>query len=218
MVESIAYHGVPDGPLRTDLPFGAGLPTGGGTTPRISTDSSPRRSGLAALHPTASMPAAIAHPRAPVRQKNFGAARYALVVFRSPSWLGHARQLERSPYMAGDAFTAATFRSLTPWSWLKEEAAFAPRRSEQAYVALHGHDAMAILRAMRIVTTRRAWVAKLACKCLTAPSKRPGPAGCALPPHPVHVERQGAIPTSRRRSSAKSDEQSDPRSLVARWL
>jgi len=55
------------------------------------------------------------------RRRNWG-ARFALEVFQGRLGLV-TRQLARSSYMAGDAFTAADISVTYPWSWPKGEAA-----------------------------------------------------------------------------------------------
>jgi len=100
--------------------------------------------------------------RAPEAERQNWGARFALEVFRSRLGLV-ARQLARSPYMAGDAFTAADISVTYALELAQRGGGVALGEAEQAYVArMSRRDGY--LRAMENCHDTRAWVAKLASK------------------------------------------------------
>ena len=100
--------------------------------------------------------------RAPEAERQNWGARFALEVFRSRLGLV-AGQLARSPYMAGDAFTAADISVTYALELAQRGGGVALGEAEQAYVArMSRRDGY--LRAMENCHDTRAWVAKLASK------------------------------------------------------
>jgi len=90
---------------------------------------------------------------------NWG-ARFALEVFQSRLGLV-TRQLARSPYMAGDAFTAADISVTYALEMAQRGGSVVLGEAEQAYVTrISRRDGY--LRAMENCHDTRAWVAKLA--------------------------------------------------------
>jgi glutathione S-transferase len=100
-------------------------------------------------------------------RRNWG-ARFALEVFQSRLGLV-TRQLARSPYMAGDAFTAADISVTYALELAQRGGSVALGEAEQAYMArMCRRDGY--LRAMEACHDTRAWVAKWASR------SRPGDA------------------------------------------
>ena len=92
-------------------------------------------------------------------RRNWG-VRFALEVFQSRLGLV-TRQLARSPYMAGDAFTAADISVTYALKLAERGGSVALGDAEQAYVArMSRRDGY--LRAMENCHDTRAWVAKVA--------------------------------------------------------
>ena len=96
---------------------------------------------------------------APAAERRNWGARFALEVFQSRLGLV-ARQLARSPYMAGDAFTAADISVTYALELAQRGGSVALGEAEQAYMArMSRRDGY--LRAMENCPDTRAWVAKL---------------------------------------------------------
>jgi len=94
-----------------------------------------------------------------VERGNWG-ARFALEVFQSRLGLV-TRQLAQSPYMAGDAFTAADISVTYALELAQRGGSVALGEAEQAYLArMSRRDGY--LRAMENCHDTRAWVARLA--------------------------------------------------------
>src|SRR5438552_16479830 len=90
-------------------------------------------------------------------RQNWG-ARKALEIFESRLGLV-IRQLARSPYLAGDTFTAADIVVTHALEFAQSTGAFAPGEAGQAYVARHsGREAYK--RAMETCHATRAWAAE----------------------------------------------------------
>jgi len=97
---------------------------------------------------------------APEAERQNWGARFALEVFHSRLGLV-TRQLARSPYMAGDAFTAADISVTYALELAQRGGSVALGEAEQAYVArMSRRDGY--LRAMEICRDTKTWVAKLA--------------------------------------------------------
>lgn len=97
---------------------------------------------------------------APEAERQNWGARKALEVFKSRLGLV-TRQLAHSPYLAGDAFTAADIVVTYALEFAQRTGAFALGEAEQAYVArTSGREAYK--RAMETCHATRAWAAEVA--------------------------------------------------------
>jgi len=97
---------------------------------------------------------------APEAERQNWGARKALEVFKSRLGLV-TRQLARSPYLAGDAFTAADIVVTYALEFAQRTGAFALGEPERAYVArTSGREAYK--RAMETCHATRAWAAEVA--------------------------------------------------------
>jgi glutathione S-transferase len=95
---------------------------------------------------------------APEAERHNWGARKALEVFGSRLGLV-TRQLARSPYMAGDRFTAADISVTYALEFAQRSGSFALGEAEQAYVArTSGRDAYR--RAMEACPATKAWAAE----------------------------------------------------------
>jgi glutathione S-transferase len=95
---------------------------------------------------------------APEAERHNWGARKALEVFGSRLGLVR-RQLARSPYMAGDRFTAADISVTYALEFAQRSGSFALGEAEQAYVArTSGRDAYR--RAMEACQATKAWAAE----------------------------------------------------------
>jgi glutathione S-transferase len=107
---------------------------------------------------------------APEAERQNWGARKALEVFESRLGLVK-RQLARSPYLAGDAFTAADIVVTHALEFAQRTGAFVLGETEQAYVArTSGREAYQ--RAMATCHATRAWAAEVAARG----NSRPGAA------------------------------------------
>jgi glutathione S-transferase len=103
---------------------------------------------------------AVSRNLAPEAERQNWGARKALEVFESRLGLV-IRQLARSPYLAGDAFTAADIAVTYALEFAQRTGAFALGEAEQAYVArTSGREAYK--RAMETCQATRAWAAEVA--------------------------------------------------------
>jgi glutathione S-transferase len=101
---------------------------------------------------------AVSRNLAPEAERQNWGARKALEVFESRLGLV-TRQLARSPYLAGDAFTAADIAVTYALEFAQRTGAFALGEAEQAYVArTSGREAYK--RAMETCQATKAWAAK----------------------------------------------------------
>ena len=102
----------------------------------------------------------VSHNLAPeAERQNFGAGK-ALEVFESRLELV-TRQLARSPYLAGDSFTAADISVTYALEFAQRTGAFALGEAERAYVArTSGREAYK--RAMETCQATKAWAAEAA--------------------------------------------------------
>jgi glutathione S-transferase len=101
---------------------------------------------------------AVSRNLAPEAERQNWGARKALEVFESRLGLV-IRQLARSPYLAGDAFTAADIAVTYALEFAQRTGAFALGEAEQAYVArTSGREAYK--RAMETCQATKAWAAK----------------------------------------------------------
>lgn len=101
-------------------------------------------------------------------RQNWGACK-ALEVFKSRLGLV-TRQLERSPYLAGNAFTAADIVVTHALEFAQRTGAFALGEAERAYVArTSARDAYK--RAMEACHATRAWAAEVASRGNSRPSE-----------------------------------------------
>ena len=106
---------------------------------------------------------------APEAERQNWGARKALEVFESRLGLV-IRQLARSPYLAGDAFTAADIVVTHALEFAQRTGAFALGEAEQAYVArTSGREAYK--RAMETCHATRAWAAEVASRGNCRPSE-----------------------------------------------
>ena len=97
---------------------------------------------------------------APEAERQNWGARKALEVFESRLGLV-TRQLARSPYLAGDAFTAADISVTYALEFAQRTSGFVLGEAEQAYVArTSGREAYK--RAMETCHATRAWAARVA--------------------------------------------------------
>jgi glutathione S-transferase len=95
---------------------------------------------------------------APEAERQNWGARKALEVFKSRLGLV-TRQLARSPYLTGDAFTAADIVVTYALEFAQRTGAFTLGEAEQAYVArTSGREAYK--RAMETCHATRAWAAE----------------------------------------------------------
>ena len=102
------------------------------------------------------------------QRQNWGAGK-ALEVFESRLGLV-TRQLARSPYLAGDAFTAADISVTYALELAQRGGSVALGEAEQAYVArTSGREAYK--RAMQTCHDTRAWAAKVASRGNSRPSE-----------------------------------------------
>lgn len=97
---------------------------------------------------------------APEAQRHNWSAGQALYVFETRLGLV-TRQLARSPYLAGDAFTAADISVTYALQLAQRTVGFALGEAEQAYVA-RTSDRDAYKRAMDTCQATKGWVASLA--------------------------------------------------------
>jgi glutathione S-transferase len=112
--------------------------------------------GLATLM----MPVVVSRFIAPEAERENWGARKALEVFRSRLGLV-TRQLARSPYLAGEAFTAADISVTYALEFAQRTGAAALGATEQAYVArTSGREAYK--RAMETCHGTKAWAAEAA--------------------------------------------------------
>jgi glutathione S-transferase len=103
-----------------------------------------------------------------VERQNWGAGK-ALEVFGSRLGLV-TRQLARSPYLAGDAFTAADISVTYALEFAQRSGAAALGKAEQAYVArTSGREAYK--RAMEIGQATKAWAAEASVSRNSRPSE-----------------------------------------------
>jgi glutathione S-transferase len=101
-------------------------------------------------------------------RQNWGAGK-ALELFESRLGLV-TRQLARSPYLAGDTFTAADISVTYALEFAQRSGAAALGKAEQAYVArTSGRDAYK--RAMEICQATKAWAAKASASRNSRPSE-----------------------------------------------
>jgi glutathione S-transferase len=91
--------------------------------------------------------------------QNWGASK-ALEVFQSRLGLV-TRQLARSPYLAGEAFTAADISVTYALEFAQRSGAVALGEAEQAYVA-RTSEREAYKRAMEVCKATKAWAAEAA--------------------------------------------------------
>jgi glutathione S-transferase len=101
-----------------------------------------------------------AHNIAPEAERHNWSARQALYVFKSRLGLV-TRQLARTPYLAGERFTAADISVTYALQLAQRNVGFALGEAEQAYVArTTGREAY--MRAMETCHATRAWAAEAA--------------------------------------------------------
>jgi glutathione S-transferase len=106
---------------------------------------------------------------APEAERQNWGARKALEVFKSRLGLV-TRQLARSPYLAGEAFTAADIVVTHALEFAQRTGAFVLGEAEQAYVArTSGREAYK--RAMETCHATRAWAAEVASRGNSRPSE-----------------------------------------------
>lgn len=106
---------------------------------------------------------------APEAERDNWGARKALEVFESRLKLV-TRQLARSAYLAGDAFTAADISVTYALEFAQRSGAFALGEAERAYVARTG-GREAYRRAMQTCHATRAWAAEVAGRRDSRPSE-----------------------------------------------
>ena len=105
---------------------------------------------------------------APEAERQNWGARKALEVFESRLGLV-TRQLARSPYLAGDTFTAADISVTYALEFAQRTGAVALGEAEQAYVArTSGREGYK--RAMETCHATRAWAAEAASRDSSRPS------------------------------------------------
>jgi glutathione S-transferase len=97
---------------------------------------------------------------APEADRNNWGARKALKIFENRLGLV-TRQLARSPYLAGDRFTAADISVTYALEFAQRSGRFTLGEAEQAYVT-RTSERGAYKRAMETCKDTKAWVAKLA--------------------------------------------------------
>jgi glutathione S-transferase len=99
-----------------------------------------------------------ARNRAPAAERNNWSAGHALEVYESRLGLV-TRQLARSPYLAGEAFTAADISVTYALELAQRAGGVAPGEAEKAYMArTTGREGYK--RAMETCQARKAWFAK----------------------------------------------------------
>ena len=96
-------------------------------------------------------------------------ARKALEVFESRLGLV-TRQLARSPYLAGETFTAADISVTYALEFAQRTGAAALGEAEQAYVA-RTSEREAYKRAMQVCQATKAWAAEAAAARNSRPSE-----------------------------------------------